>query len=115
MTTTKQYEPGTEAWWRNLPKQRREQHTLAAIRLWEKWIAAFDRGVQPNSVEAQRLAAEQYAWVSETRGNRAPTADEFRALGETYVADEGFAANVGGFENARFVRDAMNTYAKREL
>jgi hypothetical protein len=32
-----------------------------------------------------------------------------------YVADERFAANYGGVDGARFVRDAMALYAKQNL
>ena len=70
--------------------------------------------------EAQTLAKRQADWLAGIpgtpgNGTGAPTKDYFTGLADMYVADERFAANYGGVENATFVRDAMRVYAELHL
>lgn len=107
----------SEAWWEGLTMADKERFGAESKRLIEAWKAAFDRGVTPDSDEAQDLAAQQWQWITVAWGGREPTAEAFIGLGEMYVADERFGvtystATPGGPE---FVRDAMRIYAERTL
>lgn len=107
----------SEAWLEGLTMADKERFGAESKRLIEAWKAAFDRGVTPDSDEAQDLAAQQWQWITVAWGGREPTAEAFIGLGEMYVADERFGVNYstatpGGPE---FVRDAMRIYAERTL
>ena len=110
----------SDAWWRGMTQQRKDAFKEASRQLGVDWIAAAQRGVAPDSDEAQALAARQFEWlrgIPGTPGGGAagPTREYFVGLAEMYVADPRFAANYGGIEGATFVRDAMKAYADRNL
>ena len=78
------------------------------------WTAAAAAGLEPAGPEGQALAARQANWLRGIPGTPSDPANlpgYLRGLGEMYVADERFAANYGGADGARFVRDALVTYA----
>jgi DNA-binding transcriptional MerR regulator len=113
-----------DAWWRGKSDAERQQWKAEQRALADDWIAAATSGVAPDSAGAQALAGRHYAWLATVpgtpRGRRAdgvegPTKEYFVGLGEMYVDDERFAANYGGAEGARFVRDAMRFYADATL
>lgn len=113
-----------DAWWRSKnPAERAvwlaEQKALAA-----DWIAAATNGLAPDSAPAQALAERQYVWLASVPGtpkgrrddgSEGPAKDYFVGLGDMYVDDARFAANYGGTDAARFVRDAMRHFAEENL
>jgi DNA-binding transcriptional MerR regulator len=113
-----------DAWWRAKSDAERQQWKADQRQLATDWAAAATSGVSPDGPEAQALAERHYAWLASVpgtpKGRRAdgtegPAKEYFVGLGEMYVDDERFAANYGGAEGARFVRDAMRTYADATL
>lgn len=103
----------SDAWWRGLTDEQRADWRLVSERLGRDWAAAAaDPDVAPDSAVAQRIAARHIAWLQGIPGTPAATAGGdivgyVRGLAEMYVADERFAANYGGADGARFVRDAL--------
>ncbi|MCI1253888.1 MAG: TipAS antibiotic-recognition domain-containing protein [Bifidobacterium tibiigranuli] len=82
------------------------------------WIAAAqDPNIAPDSAQAQNLARRHIAWLSSIPGTPAHDSaqdsamrDYVRGLAQMYVCDERFAANYGGVEGAKFVRDSLLAY-----
>ncbi len=72
-------------------------------------------GLDPAGDEFQRLVREHYAWVAEQWGGKAPTKDAYLGLSKLYVADERFAAQYGGAQNAETIRLAIGRWATRML
>ncbi|WP_167137779.1 MerR family transcriptional regulator [Diaminobutyricimonas sp. TR449] len=110
----------SDRWWRSLSATEKAEWQQLAKRLGEDWIAASQRGIAPDSDEAQALAQRHFEWlrgIPGTPGGGAagPTKEYFTGLAEMYVADDRFAANYGGTDGAAFVRDAMKVYAERHL
>jgi DNA-binding transcriptional MerR regulator len=108
-----------DAWWRaKSPAERAEwQASLAALSA--DWADAATREVDPAGTEAQTLARRHVQWLDGVPGipreNGRPAADYVRGLGEMYIADDRFGANYGGTRGATFVRDALTTYADKNL
>ncbi|MFC5337420.1 MerR family transcriptional regulator [Leucobacter denitrificans] len=104
----------SDAWWRGLGRESQQEWMAKAEQLGIDWIAAAERGVDPNSEEAQAFAARHAAWLRGIPGT--PSGTHFAAyltgLGEMYVADPRFAKNYGGVEGATFVRDALRAYVE---
>lgn len=110
----------SDQWWRSLGKEGQAawQAKLAALNA--DWVAAAERGDDPESAAVQDLAKRHVAWLTATPGTPAAVpggdlAGYLLGLGEMYVADERFAANYGGVEGAALVRDALAVYVTREL
>ncbi|MDO8150244.1 MerR family transcriptional regulator [Isoptericola sp. b408] len=110
----------SDAWWRGLGVDGQADFREKAEALGRAWVDAAQRGVDPESPEAQTLAARHVEWLGSIPGT--PGADVGRppkqyvlGLAEMYVADERFAAHYGGVEGATFVRDALRAHAEREL
>jgi hypothetical protein len=102
----------SDAWWRGLTGDQRQDWKAASDQLAHDWIALAAAGVDPHGPAAQELAARHVAWLRAIPGTPAadPQADlggYVRGLAQMYVADERFAANYGGVEGATFVRDAL--------
>jgi hypothetical protein len=103
----------SDAWLRGLSQEQRSDWRLVSERLTRDWVAAAtDPRIEPDSVVAQSIAARHIAWLQGVPGTPAahPGGDlvgYVRGLAEMYVADERFAANYGGPDGARFVRDAL--------
>ncbi len=108
-----------DAWWTSKSAAEKKQYKADAAALMSDWIAAAERGISPDSDEAQELARRQAEWLAAIPGtpkaNGGPAKAYFIGLGEMYVADERFAANYGGTAGATFVRDAMKEYAAHNL
>jgi MerR family transcriptional regulator, thiopeptide resistance regulator len=116
----KQAYADSDSWWRSMSEEEKSAWKNFAADLGFDWIEAADRGVAPDSDEAQALAKRHADWLSGIpgapgNGTGAPTKDYFLGLAEMYVADERFAANYGGVDGATFVRDAMRVYAEANL
>ncbi|MBP2412439.1 DNA-binding transcriptional MerR regulator [Arthrobacter stackebrandtii] len=110
----------SDAWWKGKkPAEQAEWKNLVAA-LNADWIAALASGTTADSAVAQNLARRHVEWLASVPGTPAATpGGDIRSyvlgLGEMYVADERFAANYGGLEGAKFVRDTLRLYAEREL
>ncbi|MFF3065462.1 MerR family transcriptional regulator [Oerskovia sp. NPDC057915] len=108
-----------DAWWRGLSAQDKAANQERTRRLGADWTAAAAAGVAPDSDEAQALAQRHVEWLSGIPGTpghgSAPVKEYVVGLGEMYVADERFAANYGGAEGARLVRDALAVWADDNL
>ncbi len=103
------------AWWRGMSDAERTAWGERARTLGQDWTAAASDGVAPDSMRAQELAARHAAWLADipgTPGHGTGTPDPayLLGLGDMYVADPRFAANYGGEEGARLVRDALRVY-----
>lgn len=110
----------SDAWWRGIGKDGQREFMARAEQLGRDWITAASSGIDPTSDEAQALAARHAEWLGGIPGTpgserRRPTKEYVVGLAEMYVADQRFAKNYGGTEGATFVRDALITYAEREL
>ena len=109
-----------DAWWRGLGPEGQKAWQARTKELADAWGEAASRGVDPTSDEAQALAARHVEWLGAVPGTPGsdqgrPTKEYLVGLADMYVADPRFAANYGGTEGATFVRDALVTYAEREL
>lgn len=108
-----------DSWWRGLSDNDRQSWRAVAKQLGTDWADASERGVQPDSAEAQSLARRQFEWLRSVPGTpqnaNGPTREYFIGLGEMYVADERFSTNYGGVLRAEFVRDAMRIFAATNL
>ncbi|HET8795646.1 MAG TPA: MerR family transcriptional regulator [Arthrobacter sp.] len=116
-----------DKWWRSMSDAEKSDWQRHMQQLCADWSAAAERGVSPDSAEAQDLAQRQFDWLAgipgtpgggqgaQGGGQGGPTKEYFVGLGEMYVADPRFGANYGGQTGAEFVRDAMTVYAERNL
>lgn len=110
----------SDSWWSGMDAGAKSEWTAHAAALGRDWRAAAESGVAPTSPEAQALAERHVAWLTGIPGTPAADPDGdikgyVAGLGEMYVADPRFAANYGGEEGARFVRDALQAYADAHL
>lgn len=107
-----------DAWWRGMTDDERGAWGERVARLSADWTAAAAAGVAPESNEAQALARRHAEWLGSIpgtpgHGSGAPSPEYLLGLGDMYVADPRFAANYGGEQGARFVRDALRVYVDR--
>lgn len=109
-----------DRWWRGLGEAGQREWKARTAELGRDWIAAAESGADPHGDVAQALAKRHVEWLTGIPGT--PTAapgGDVKAyvigLGEMYVADPRFGANYGGRQGAEFVRDALRSYAEREL
>lgn len=109
----------SDAWWRGLSAQGRDDFTARSRQLGVDWIAAAEAGLAPDSAEAQDLARRHVEWLAGIPGTPAASGGDIKGyvtgLGDMYVADPRFAANYGGVQGAEFVRDALHAYADANL
>ncbi len=108
----------SDHWWRGLDTQQRADWQRQVRELNSEWIAAAsESGASPGSGTAQQLAARHIDWLRAIPGTPAGDGGDLhcyvRGLVEMYVADERFAANYGGAEGARFVRNALIRFLDR--
>jgi len=114
----------SDRWWRGMSAEEKAAWQQKVSDLGRDWIAAAERGIAPESEEAQALAKRHVEWLSGIPGTpaAAPGGDVkayVLGLGEMYVADPRFGANyatsAGGSAGAEFVRDALRVYAEVNL
>lgn len=110
----------SDAWWRSMSADEKTAWQERQQTLGSDWMDAANRGIAPDSDEAQDLAQRHFDWLggipgTPGAGENGPTKEYFVGLAEMYVADDRFAANYGGTAGATFVRDAMKIYADRNL
>lgn len=101
----------SDAWWRGMPATEKKQWQDHTARLAREWARAAERGIRPDSDEAQELAARHVAWLRTIPGTPASEGGDVcgyvLGLADMYVADDRFAANYGGATGAAFVRAAL--------
>lgn len=102
----------SDSWWRGLSETDRAEWMSRLHELNRDWAEAATAGLAPDSGTAQELAQRHLAWLRSIPGTPAATPDGdldryVRGLAEMYVSDERFAANYGGTDGARFVRDTL--------
>ena len=110
----------SDAWWRGMGTEQKQEWKSRAEKLGSDWIAASGSGLAADSPEAQGLARRHVDWLTSIPGTPASeSGGDVRGyvvgLAEMYVADARFAANYGGEAGAGFVRDALRAYAERNL
>ncbi|MBN9176724.1 MAG: MerR family transcriptional regulator [Microbacterium sp.] len=108
----------SDRWWRGMDAAAQGDWKAQTAALNAAWQEAAARGIDPDGVEAQALAARHVEWLRGIPGTPAsdPSGDVagyVRGLGEMYVADERFAEGYGGVEGAAFVRAALAAHAAR--
>lgn len=109
------------AWWEGKSGVEKHDFKVMVTELNEAWIALAESGIAPASDTAQEQAAKHVAWLASVPGTPAASDDPVQVkayvagLGEMYVVDERFAANYGGVEGAKFVRDALVVYVEQSL
>lgn len=102
----------SDSWWRGLSEKDRTEWMSRIHTLNQDWADAAASGIDPSSSAAQELAHRHLEWLRGIPGTPAAAPDGdldgyVRGLAEMYVNDDRFAANYGGAEGARFVRDAL--------
>ncbi|TQK17881.1 DNA-binding transcriptional MerR regulator [Microbacterium sp. SLBN-154] len=102
----------SDRWWRGMSDGERADWKAGAADLGRDWIAAAEAGIDPESDEAQALAARHVAWLRSIpgtpgQGSARELAQYVRGLADMYVDDPRFAANYGGTAGAQFVRAAL--------
>lgn len=110
----------SDAWWRGMDGEEKRSWKSRAEELGRDWLATAGSGAAPGSAEGQDVAARHVAWLRSIPGTPAAEAGGdikgyVAGLADMYVADPRFAANYGGEAGATFVRDALRTYADRNL
>lgn len=114
----------SDRWWRGMTADEKSAWQQLVSDLGRDWIAAAEKGIAPDSDEAQAIARRHVEWLTGIPGTpaAAPGGDVkgyVIGLGEMYVADPRFGANYatseGGTTGAEFVRDALRTYAEANL
>jgi DNA-binding transcriptional MerR regulator len=102
------YRQGSD-WYSSMSAEERAEWMQRQKQLAADWADAAERGVSVQSSEAKALVERHIAWLTSIPGT--PTGAEYlRGLGDLYVADPRFAANYGGPDGARFVRDALHAH-----
>ncbi len=105
----------SDRWWRGMSPDEQKNWMERVGQLNRDWISAHEAGLTPDSAEAQELADRHIAWLRSIPGTpRTEFAGYIAGLAEMYVSDERFAANYGGQDGARFVRDALNIRMNRD-
>lgn len=106
-----------DRWWRSMTPEEQATWQRQVAQLSADWSDAAERGIPADGEEAQALAARHAAWLGSIPGTPGggtgrPEKAYLLGLADMYVADDRFAANYGGTEGARFVRDALRVYAE---
>lgn len=108
-----------ETWWKNKTPGEQQKWKDASDSLSANWQSIAQHNTDPQSEEAQALAAEHVAWLESIPGTpgydvgQAPD-DYILGLAQMYIEDDRFAANYGGVSGATFVRESLKAFvAKR--
>ena len=110
----------SDSWWRGMGAAEKREWKSQAEELGRDWTAAAAAGVPADGPEARELAGRHVAWLKSIPGTpAAESGGDIRGyvtgLADMYVADPRFAANYGGVEGARFVREALHSFAETYL
>ena len=105
----------SDKWWRSMSEAERAEWKDKQDSLIADWRSAAEHSIDPESEEAQALAARQEAWLGSIPGtpgfgtNKVPEG-YLLGLAEIYVSDERFGTNYGGIKGATFVKQAITHY-----
>ncbi|BCW81309.1 MerR family transcriptional regulator [Arthrobacter sp. NicSoilC5] len=110
----------SDSWWRGMGAAEKREWKSRAEGLARDWTAAAGAGVPADGPEARELAGRHVAWLKSIPGTpAAQSGGDIRGyvtgLADMYVEDPRFAANYGGVEGARFVREALHSFAETYL
>ncbi|MFJ3584304.1 MerR family transcriptional regulator [Streptomyces sp. NPDC090127] len=107
------YEQG-DRWWRSLSAEEKRDFMDRQAAIARDFGRAAHDGLAADSDEVQEIARRHVAWLSITT---APSKEYVTGLGQMYVDDPRFTATYDqhGEGTAVLVRDAMKTYAERNL
>jgi DNA-binding transcriptional MerR regulator len=110
------YESG-DRWWRALSDAQKNEFMQEQLAIGAAFGNARAAGKSPDSDEVQAITERQYRWITAGWQGKRPNAAQFAGLGQMYVDDPRFTANYDkhGAGTAAFIRDAMATYAERNL
>ena len=97
----------TQQWWQGLTEVGQAAFLAESQSLAQDWLACCAQDLPPASPPAQALARRHYAWITAGWGGVAPTGTQLAGLAQMYPEDPRFAANYGGPDGARYVRDAL--------
>jgi DNA-binding transcriptional MerR regulator len=106
------YERG-DRWWRSLSDEQKKDFQQRQVDVAAAYGRARAEGLEVGSDEVQAITRRHHDWLLAT--SESVSKEYFVGLGEMYVADPRFAANYGGIDGARYIRDAMREYAERHL
>jgi MerR family transcriptional regulator, thiopeptide resistance regulator len=102
-----------DTWWRSLSPEDKKDFQRRHVEIAADYARALAEGADVASDEVQEIVRRHHGWLAVSAG---PVSKEyFLGLGEMYAADPRFAASYGGEAGARYVRDAMRVYARRNL
>jgi DNA-binding transcriptional MerR regulator len=103
----------SDRWYRALSPEEKRSFGQQHLDIAADYARARSGGLAPGAPEVQDVVRRHHAWLTAA----VPTVSRgyFLGLGDMYVADPRFAANYGGEDGARYVRDAMRVYAERNL
>ncbi|MFD1537268.1 MerR family transcriptional regulator [Nonomuraea guangzhouensis] len=108
-------------WWHGKTLDQQRAWKRAAEDLVAAWVAAVQAGAAPTSERAQSLAARHVQWLSQipgtptAEGERECSIEMVKGLGDMYVDDPRFAGMYDDAAGARFVRDALQAYARTRM
>ncbi|WP_207454986.1 MerR family transcriptional regulator [Herbiconiux sp. SYSU D00978] len=107
----------SDRWYSSLSEDEKRGFMASQQAIQRDFAAAHAAGERPDGDVAQAIAARHHEWVGIGWGGKPVDADAFIGLGDMYVADPRFGRNYGepGDGGVEFVRDAMRTYAERNL
>lgn len=97
----------SDQWWRSLGEHGRDAFLAESRALGEAWAEACAAGLPIDGAQVRALAGRHVAWIATAWGGVIPDSEQIRGLAQMYVDDERFAANYGGTDGARYVRDAL--------
>ncbi len=97
---------------KNYTKKKWDSVTSEMMEIFAEFAACRNSGAQPDSVEAQALAAKLQAHITANCYNC--TKEILAGLGQMYIADERFRKNIDkhGEGTAQFAADAIVVYCK---
>ncbi|GAA1647236.1 MerR family transcriptional regulator [Georgenia ruanii] len=104
----------SDRWYRGLSDEERRAFGRRHVDIAADYARVRDRGLAPDADEVQDVVRRHHEWLMAPMVG-AVSKEYFLGLGDMYVADPRFAANYGGEDGARYVRDAMRAYADRNL
>ncbi|WP_277051035.1 MerR family transcriptional regulator [Ruania albidiflava] len=100
----------SDQWWRSLTAAEKESFGQEQKQIQADYAAAYEESLQPGDERVQAVTTRLHRWLS----GPVPTItrEYFLGLADLYVADDRFAANYGGTDGAKYVREAMRVYAE---
>lgn len=106
-----------DLWWRSLSADDKKAFQQTLQQIASDFAQAHAAGESPDSDAVQAITQRHHQWLAAGTQGKSITVEYFTGLGQLYVDDPRYAANYEnqGAGSAEFVRDAMKTYAERNL